>query len=31
MDKERQKKIQPTDYAKDQTVKNETLLTKAKD
>ena len=31
MDRERQKKIQPTDYQKGQQVKNETLLTKAKD
>jgi hypothetical protein len=31
MDRERQKKIQPTDYQKDQAHKNETLLTKAKD
>lgn len=31
MDRERQKKIQPTEYQKDQANKNETLLTKAKD
>ena len=31
MDRERQKKLQPTDFQKDQTTKNETLLTKAKD
>jgi len=31
MDRERQKKVTPTDYQKDQGHKNETLLTKAKD
>ena len=31
MDRERQKKIQPTDYQKNQANKNESLLTKAKD
>lgn len=31
MDRERQKKTQPTDYQKEQGHKNETLLTKAKD
>jgi len=31
LDRERQKKVQPTDYQKTQGHKNETLLTKAKD